>query len=181
MIEHSEELESFFEKLSSEEWPRLMYAFGELHQFVASRKKGGKKIDAQSVKFRSNRFAYAMAWKEPQTFAKKVFLNNFRHYSDELKYTPVEIFRQRQAIACAISNDVPWMEALEILRSTRSGVGFVYFESELPEQIREIVINNPKDYPVVIWDKAQSDIASSLAKEIKSVASIAKKEKWFTR
>ncbi|MDQ0070058.1 hypothetical protein J2W34_001832 [Variovorax boronicumulans] len=176
LLENAVELEEFIGKLSASEWRSFLDALSEVSQFKSTRGKGVKKISGLEVDFCSARFAYLMAWKDPVQFSKKAFFDYFVESDSNFSHSTINGFRQRMAFSCASNNEMPWAKALEIMPANPDYLGYFQSIAKIPDEVADLVIGSPADYPLSLWEGLQSKLTDSLSKKIKPVAAIAKKE-----
>ena len=132
----------------------------------------------------SSRLALMIGFKDRLNYGRAVFLDNLMASND--RHPVVAEFRQSQAFEAAVSGALDWGAALSIIRSTYADSAAHQVSRVLgrrgdifPEVVLQQILANAKDYPVQLWDLAESAASASARKAIRPVGTIARKDRWF--
>jgi len=109
-------LSEIMDSMPDDEWNTLAETVSSLLMDLVRRAASKEETTAlDMLSLKSERFAYLIALREPERFARSVFLKRFRDYSGMIpRYVE---FRQIQALKSASANELGWDEALAIIRA----------------------------------------------------------------
>ena len=170
------------DNLVPDEWDRLV---GLICNF--NRRPGHDGVDKQLAYTGGNNFPRELlltAHAANHIFARDLFLRYFRKpvlgCHDEAK------FRQTWAFECAIRGEVPWDEALSIIRQTYAECSVSTIEPfrpsrkrTLPEHVMRDVLDHPLDYPFMLWGGVQTQADAKARESVRPVAEVAAQNQWF--
>lgn len=181
VLENSEAIERSLEALTSDEWGILLRFIEPTFSILSSPRAPTKKGASKTYEGKSNRLAIVLALKEPAALGRNIFLSHFvsAPYDDGV----VNHFRAHQALRAALENQLSWEKTLEIIRASyaRGQLFIPVVGRDLPTSVVNEVLRNPESYPAMLWDAAYIQTSQLERKNIKPVAQVAKKEKWFAQ
>ncbi|AXL49189.1 hypothetical protein DSC91_000912 [Paraburkholderia caffeinilytica] len=182
VIEMQEETAASLDMLTNEQTARLLDLVNAAD--VTFERGGSNKQQSFDGTMTSAAQAWLTTRGSGRAFAKAVFLQYLRSSRDEAQQ--VVRFRQRWAIYCALDGDLPWDEALEIVRETYAktfngaiaGVS-TQRKKAFPDSVMQIILENPADYPIGLWATVEAQATERGRQRTRPVGIVAKNDGWF--
>ena len=182
IIELSNELSELLDAFDAEEWASAVQLISEQldRDFLVAKPDTSSKELPPS---QSHRLSFFVALRSNRAAATRLFLRDFLDVKDE--NLAIAEFRQTRAFDAALSNELDWSAAMAIVRATyKQGAAYqirrLGLIARMPDQVaNEVLAVNPSQYPVTVWEIAESVASAKARKAVKAVGPIAKAEKWF--
>ncbi len=184
LADMADEIADALEQLPDAEWHGLLEFVQPLVERLAVTRSDAPATWPASLS--SPRFALLVAFREQASMGRSIFLKHF--VQDGSGHSRIAEFRQAGAFEAALAGVLDWERALLIIRSTYADGAWSRImrvrsdgprRAALPEAVAKQVLEAPGDYPVYLWELAESRSALKARKAIKAVGLIARKEKWF--
>lgn len=184
IIENSDVIISILQAMDNRELNKPTSLLTELSRFGYSDQSSKKDLPPEIPTHPS--LAYLVAIKGNAHLADKIFLDIFASTTDD--FLGLDGFRQAEALRCAMSKELDWDTALKIIEETYNrgesfGIEFAgvfrTLPRELPQSIANQILSTNDKYPLRLLEVAASRIRRDAQSQIKSVGSIAKRDKWF--
>ena len=182
----ADELSAALDGLADTEWNTLLdFVVVVLRRPVVSRASVGD-FKLLPRRIPSRRLALFIGLKDDGTYGHAVFVDYLANGGDNSK--AMASFRQSRAFEAAMSNALDWPSALAVIRSTYAeGVSYPLSRfvapsrglRELPETVAQQVLGNAADYPLSLWQVAETSASFIARKDIRLVSRIAKEDHWF--
>jgi hypothetical protein len=181
IIKIAERVAAYLDSLSNEQWKFVI----SLIQPELARPVETAKPESVPIHFISIRLAYLIALKEPAKYGRTIFVDYFRDLNTGSRL--IDEFRQERAVEAASANSIKWDEALTIVKNTYSRGATHHVRRlgpigsiNLPESVAKEVLEHAGQYPIYMWELAESCASTTARKAIRAVGLIAKKDKWFS-
>ena len=182
----ADELADALEQMQDAEWHNLL----DFVQSSIGRLRLSARGDAPATKptnMSSKRFALLVAFREQAVLGRQIFLEHF--VQNGSKHPSIAEFRQAMAFDAALAGELEWRPALAVIRSTYADGAWSQImrvsaggprRATLPEAIAQQVLSAPRDYPVHLWELAETGSAAKARKAVRAVGIVARKERWFS-
>lgn len=177
IVDYGDEISAALESLSIAQWQQIasLQLLG-----TGGPRSEGKPVNTLPFKNKSLRFAYLFAHREAAKFGAEIFMTRFLTGSSLDFHPSVAYFKIHHASQAVKNKAIDWPTFLGVMKSVRGfQSGGIINIKEMPSEVIDEILQKPEFYPASLWDRAQEEIASHLAKSIKPVAYTAKKDKWF--
>ncbi|RKF48316.1 NACHT domain-containing NTPase [Paraburkholderia fungorum] len=132
----------------------------------------------------SARQAWLVATGSGIVFAKDIFLRHL--VSSQEPIQQVLQFRQRWALNCALTGDLPWETALDIIRETYAATADGSLiavpprrRKAFPDFVIERVLSAPGDYPAGLWAAVEVQASGISGQRARAVGTVAAQDGWF--
>jgi hypothetical protein len=172
---HYQYVEEFLDSLPNDQWIELSGSLSFLPLEMVARQ--GKSASEFPFKTRSKRLKLIAGLKEPSRFGRLTFLE----YLGDEEVAP-NTGRQRAAysLEAAAAGQISWAAALAEVKLIYRSIGIDYIDiSDIAPVAIDEVLSDPENYPPSLWHLAQSTAQKRGMADVRPVATVARREKWF--
>src|ERR1700730_16700556 len=182
----ADELCGELDKLSDVEWSTVLDWIPSAAYLSAMRSGRKRKMTRPVPSGISRRLASLIALKDQAAYGRQMFLE-YLSSDDADRHSAVVEFRQYAALEAALGKAFDWKSALRIIRKTYTQEAAYHImaltttrsKNPLPDDVAYQILESPNDYPMALWEMAESAASASARKAVRPVAQTARKDRWF--
>jgi hypothetical protein len=181
IVEDEEEIAAQLDSLSLTEW-RLLIEVINGHRAIRAHRTTRSNVSKDCVQptMKSKRFALLLGSMGSAEHSEDAF---FKCLIDDKTDEPgFNYYKQHQAIKLAQNGRLSWAVAAQILLDSKGTRFYNHLAgtSSIPENVMNEVLSKPANIPLFLWDHFQDIYSTRIGKKVRTLAQVAKKEKWFT-